>query len=158
MPYRYISDDVKIAAIKLWQNGYMELSDILYVVGFSKATFYHVLDLYNRTGEVSKPPSITRGRLRTLQREDTDYLVALIQHSPALFLDEPQTLLSETRLIAVHITLIHRKLARLNILTKLMKKKASEPNPLLCADFIPHVCAEYTAEQLMFTDESSKNK
>lgn len=157
MAYRHIPDAVKLAAIRLWQAGNMELSEILRIVDFSRATFYRMLDLYERTGEVSKPASITRGRPRTLQREDTDYLITLIKHSPGIFLDELQHLLESNRFIAVHITLIHRELERLNLSTKLMRKKAAERSPLLRADFILRVCAEYKPEQLMFTDETSKD-
>lgn len=45
MGNRAISRDVKIAAINLYEHGQLSLTDILHCVGFSRRTFFRVLNL-----------------------------------------------------------------------------------------------------------------
>ncbi|KAF9060856.1 hypothetical protein BDP27DRAFT_1236142 [Rhodocollybia butyracea] len=82
---KHISDDVKLAAIKLHLGDLLPLEDILDVVGFSESTFWRTLRLYCATGHVSKPKSHRSGRPHTLNMNDIQYLLALVNHCPDYF-------------------------------------------------------------------------
>ena len=81
----------------------------------------------------------------------------IIKHHPDWFLDELPSLLETNRFISAHFLTIHRELARAGISTKKLKKIAAERNEDLCADYIQHI-AQYSAEQLGFVDEVSKDE
>ena len=66
MPYCSISDDLKHAAIRLYDRQILPMTDILDAVGFSRPTFFRVLKQYRETGHVSMPKSLYCGRLRAL--------------------------------------------------------------------------------------------
>ena len=104
MGYRKISRNVKIAAVRLYERGLLELDDILDCCGFSHRTWYCVLKLWHETGDVIPEAQSLRGRVRTLDREDIDYLLELIRDNPDYFLDELLSLLETNRFISVHYT------------------------------------------------------
>lgn len=156
MGNRRISDQVKVAAMRLYERQGMSLQDILDAVQFSESTFWRVHKLWVEEGRVSKARSALRGRARSLHQEDRQYLVTLIRHRPAFFLDELTRLLQTNRLVSVHYTTVHRELQRARLSTKQLRKIAAERSPLLRSVFKNRM-GQYTAEQLMFTDESSKD-
>ncbi|KAH9973956.1 hypothetical protein BJV74DRAFT_782590 [Russula compacta] len=55
MGYCRISWDVRIAAIKLYEKYLLGLSDILDCCGFSEHTFYWILNLWRKTGDIVHP-------------------------------------------------------------------------------------------------------
>lgn len=155
--YCKISRDVKIAALNLYETGQMSLADILACVGFSRRTFFRVLKLWRETGDVEKPRSRRLGRPRTLDFDDLQYLLRLINFRPDWFLDELLKLLKTNRFISVHYTTIHRELERLGMSTKKLKVIALERNEPLRNNFM-RAMAEYQPHQLGFLDETSKNE
>ena len=157
MPYRKISRDVKLAAIRLYEGDFLELEDILDCLRLSRRTFYRILDLWRTTGDVVRRTYGIRGRPRILHFNDIDYLKRIIRHRPDWFLDELQDLLQTNRFVSVHYTTIHRELERAGVSTKKLKKIAAERNENLRADFIRHM-GQYEGEQLGFLDEMSKDK
>ena len=115
MPYRNISDDLKHAAIRLYDRQILPMTDILDAVGFSRPTFFRVLKQYRETGHVSKPKSLRRGRLRALNYSDVHHLLELVKQRPDWFLDELQHLLETNRFVPVHYTTIDNTLERAGI-------------------------------------------
>ena len=103
----HISRDVKVAAMRLYEQNLLGLSDILDTYGFSQRTFYHVLKLWHTTGNVVSYSNGIRGQKRLLDQEDLDYLLELICASPDLFVDELLTLLEKNWFISVHYTTIY---------------------------------------------------
>ena len=158
MPFRKISRDLKLAAIRLYQGNHLSLDDILDCLKMSESTFYRVLSLWNTTGDVVRHNFETiRGRPRTLHFDDVDYLKRLVKGRPDWFLDELLSLLETNRFISAHYTTIHRELIRANVSTKKLKTIAAERNENLRADFIRRM-AQYEPEQLGFLDEVSKDE
>lgn len=157
MVYRRIDDQVKLAALRLWDRGLLPLPEILSVVDFSERTFRRMRKLWRETGRVSKPPSNLRGRPRLLHQDDLTYLLTLIRYRPHFFLDELQGLLQNNRFISVHFTTIHRELERRHYSTKVLRRIASERSPIRRARFILRM-GQYTPDQLMMTDETSKDE
>lgn len=157
MPFRKISRDLKLAAIRLYEQDLLPLVDILDCLRLSKRTFYRILDLWVRTGDVIPRTFGIRGRPRILCFDDIDYLKRLIRHRPDWFLDELAFLLQTNRFISAHYTTVHRELVRAGVSSKKLKKVASERNENLRADYIRHM-AQYSPEQLGFLDEVSKDE
>ncbi|OAX31487.1 hypothetical protein K503DRAFT_806031 [Rhizopogon vinicolor AM-OR11-026] len=82
MPYRNISDDLKHAAIRLYDRQILLMPDILDAVGFSRPTFFRVLKQHCEIGHVSKPKSLRRGRPRALNYSDVHHLLKLVKQRP----------------------------------------------------------------------------
>ena len=119
MPYRKISPDVKLAAMKLYDHNILPLSDILDIMGFSQRTFYRVHQLWNNTGNVvSHNPHQKHGPSRLLYYDDIQYLLGLIRFQPDWFLDELLDLLNTNRFISANYVTIHRELKRAGVSRK----------------------------------------
>jgi len=157
MGNRRISPDLKFAAIRLYEQGILQLDEILECVGFSQVTFYRLMKLYETTGNVVKPRSEYVGRPRSLNLEDLQYLLQLVEHRPDWFLDELTSLMQRNCFISTHYTTIHRTLNRAGVSTKKLRKIAKERNEDLCADFKRRM-AQYRPDQLLFIDETSKDE
>ncbi|KAF8814511.1 hypothetical protein BYT27DRAFT_7082046 [Phlegmacium glaucopus] len=157
MPYRKISNDIKIAAMHLYEDDIISKAAILDYLRISSRTFDRVLALWNATGEVVRETNGVRGRPRNLHFSDVEYLKRLIRHRPDWFLDELQYLLQTNRFISAHFTTVHQELLRAGISAKKIKKVASERNKDLRADFIARM-GQYSPEQLGFLDEVSKDE
>jgi len=157
MPFRKISRDLKLAAVRLHQHDLLPLDNILDCLQISESTFYRVLRLWNETGDVVWHTFGIRGRPRILHFDDIDYLKRLIRHRPDWFLDELLHLLQTNRFISAHFTTIHRELSRANVSTKKLRIIAMERNENLWSDFIRRM-AQYKQEQLGFLDEVSKDE
>ena len=143
MVNRRISDDLKLAALRLKARGRDSVSEILDIVGFSKKTFYRVQGQFRRIGTVAKANAIGRGRPQKILLADTCYLVRLARHKPTLFLDEYRSRLERYRLLTVSMATIHRALERAGLNVKQVQKMALERDPIHRADFIRRI-AEYS--------------
>ncbi|KAF8467535.1 hypothetical protein DFH94DRAFT_612065, partial [Russula ochroleuca] len=128
MPYRKISRDVKLAAIRLHERALLPLSDIIDCLKITCATFYRILHLWRTTGDVIKRTFGILGRPRFLHLDDIDYLKRLISHRPDWFLEELQYLLATNRFISLHFATIHCELKRAQVSVKKLKKIATERN------------------------------
>lgn len=126
MPYRSISDDLKLAVICLYNRQLLSIPDILDAVGISRPTFFRVLKQYRATGHVSKPKSLRRGRPRALNYSDVYHLLELVKQRPDWFLDELQHLLETNHFISVHYTTIYNTLQRARISVKKLRRVAQE--------------------------------
>lgn len=157
MPYRKISRDVKLAAVRLYERELLPLEDILDCVGFGERTFYRVLALWRETGDVVKHNFGAPGRPRALHFDDVHYLLRLIQQQPDWFLDELLDLLKTNRFISVHYVTVHRALVAARVSLKKLKKIASERKEETRNEYISHM-ARYSPEELGFLDETSKNE
>ena len=107
MPFRFVSRDVRIAAIRLYKHELLDLDDILDCCGFSERTWYRMKRLWRETGDVVAKHKSLRCRTRNLDREDIAYLLELIRDNPDYFLDELLHLLETNRFISVHSALHH---------------------------------------------------
>jgi len=157
MGYRKISPDLKLAAMKMYDKGLMDLDDILDCVGFKERTFYRVLRLYRETGEVAMPKSNLRGRPRKLHIDDSTYLLTLVNHRPDWFLDELEGLLRTNQFISIQWTTIQRTLERAGISVKKIRRIAEERDEDLRADFVRQM-GQYSPDEIGFLDEFSKDE
>lgn len=156
MPYRKISPDVKIAAIRLYERELLPLEDILDCCRFSRCTFFRILWLWRTTGDVVNYTYGCRGKHRILVTDDVQYLLRLVRHHPDWFQDELADHLLKNRFISAHFSTICRELKRVGFSLKKLKKIASERSEEKRAEFVYRM-AQYTPEQLGFIDETSKD-
>jgi transposase len=156
MGFRFVSRDVKIAAIKLFDRELLPLHIILEICGFSERTWYRVLKLWRNTGDVINPKPSLRGHICYLDCEDVQYLLRLVRQNPDYFLDELLNMLKTNRFISVNYVTIHRELERAGISTKKLKRIAQERDEPRRANFVGRM-AQYAPEELGFLDEVSKD-
>ena len=157
MGFRKISRDLKLAAMRIHDQGILPVGAIIDCLQISRRTFYRILNLWVTTGDVVCHTNGVRGRPRILHHDDIDYLRRIIRHRPDWFLDELLDLLKNNRFISAHFTTIHRELEHAGVSTKKLKKIAFERNENLRADCMRHI-ARYSPEQLGFLDEVSKDE
>jgi len=156
MGYRKISHDVKIATIRLYERGLLELNDILDCCGFLCHTWYCVLKLWHKTGNVIPEAQSLWGCVWTLDQEDINYLLELIRDNPDYFLGELLSLLETNHFISVHYTTIFCELKQLNVSRKKLKRITLERDEEQRADYIACM-AWYSPEEVGFLNEMSKD-
>jgi transposase len=115
MPYRKISRDVKLAAIRLYERDIMPLGDILDCLNISRSTWHCLYQLWQTTGDVVRHTFGICGRPRIFHYSDVEYLKSILSHCPDWFLDELQSLLLTNRFISVHFVTIQCELLRAGI-------------------------------------------
>lgn len=157
MPFRKISRDVKVAAIRLHERGLLDLENILDCCGLSERTWYRIQKLWRETGDVISSKRSLRGRLRLLDHDDVEYLLRLVRQNPDYFLDELLHLLKTNRFVSVHYITVHRELQRAGVSLKKLKRIAKERNEPRRAAFISRM-AQYGPEEVGFLDETSKDE
>ena len=126
MGYRFISRDLKLAAIQMYENGVLNLNNILHSLQFSYRTFYRILKLWREMGDVVKRGKSLRGKIHNLEYKDIQFLLCLIWNNSDYFLDELLNLLRTNRFISVHYTTIHHELKRAGVSRKTLKWVALE--------------------------------
>ena len=63
--FHYVSHDVKIAAIKLYEGELLLLQEIADCCGFSEWTFYWILKLWHNTGDIVTAKKTLTGHLQS---------------------------------------------------------------------------------------------
>ncbi|KAN0109697.1 hypothetical protein V8E52_009043 [Russula decolorans] len=114
-------------------------------------------NLWRETGDIIRPIRSLQGRLRTLDHNDVQYLLYLIQENPDYFLDELLHLLKTNCFISVHYATIYHELERRGVNLKKLKRVAKERSEELRADFIRRM-AQYGPEEIGFINETSKDE
>ncbi|KAI8996316.1 hypothetical protein BD414DRAFT_375803, partial [Trametes punicea] len=80
-----------------WSAQRISASNIAQLAGCSERTVYEILHLHREYGSVHNLLARPRGRPRALHTTDINYLTALLQANPTLYLDELQGQLWEAR-------------------------------------------------------------
>jgi len=156
MGNRRISNDLKMAALRLRARGHDTITEILDIVRFSRRTFYRVQKRYHHFNTMAKAQAIGRGRPRKAIPGDIRYLIRLAHHKPTLFLDEYQSRLNRYQLLLLSMTTVHHKLRRAGLSIKRVQKLASKRDPIKRANFIRRI-AQYPASYIIALDEVSKD-
>ena len=157
MVFHFISPDIKCTAMGIYENGLMDLPNIVDCLDMSESTFFHALRLYRETGNVEHPRSTTCCRPWKLHFDDLTYMIALINHRPDWFLDELLGLFDTNRFISVHFTTIYCELEHSGVSLKKLRQIAKECDENLRADFV-RTMGQYSPEEIGFLDEFSKDE
>jgi len=107
-------------------------------------------------GEVN-PRSVLRGRPRILDPAVMEDLLALVGESPTLYLDEIVDYLSVIHNIYISRTALHNNLQALGLTYKRMQRTASQRDEEARQAWREDITANFSCDQLVFTDESSKD-
>ena len=104
---------------------HMPIRDIVRLSNRCDKTVRNVLKIYQEYNQFTGPRAPftqPRGRKRLLDRDDLNYLEAILCAEPGLFLDELQDKLRTVRDIEVSIATLSRTLSRLAITHKSVKR------------------------------------
>ena len=153
---RQISDDFKMAALRLKAHGRDSVWEILQIVQFSRKTFNQAQRRYHLTGTVAKAQVISRGWPWKALHEDVQYLIRLAHHKPTLFLDEYQQRLKVYWLLSLSMATIHHEFQQAGLSIKWFQKMAAERDSMKRADFVQRI-SQYPATYLLPLDEVSKD-
>ena len=102
-----------------------EVADVFKVsVGF----VHHVVDLHRKYGQVTDPHVQPRRGRRILTFEHENYIRALVEVKPSIYLDEIQEKLATEHGIHISLATISRTLARMQYSKKSLSRRAAERN------------------------------
>jgi len=112
MGLHVISHDVKLTVIRLYE---LDLLDLEQSYSFSLRTFYHILKLWHKTGDVVKLNTNHFSHPCILDHEDVHCLMCLVADNPDNFLGKLLHLLKTICFISIHYSAIHNVLERANV-------------------------------------------
>jgi len=115
---------------------------------------YKILALYREYGQVTNPHARPRGRPRALDMTVLNYMSALLDANPTLYLDELQEKIFDVHDVDVHISTISRSLRRMALSHKGVAKAALERNEHLRATW-QAVNGDIPKEYIVWLDEAS---
>ena len=155
MVYRTISSQMKQHALELLDQGW-EVSDIVDALGMSSKSITRWEDNYETFGDVA-PPSGLRGHPHILTMLMTGDLCQMISESPSLYLDEIGEWLAIYHNQPISRSALHRNLQDLALTCKKLCRVAAECNEEFRSEWLDNILTNYSTDQLVFLDESSKD-
>jgi transposase len=156
MVHRRISNDIKERALYLLLEKGWTMERVVEALGVSSRSVSRWEENYEQHGSVSHP-SVLRGRRRLLTRQMTEELDQLLTECPSLLVDEIGEWLALYHDQPIFTTALHGNLRDLGITYNRLKRAAVERDDVYRAEWLHNVAANYTADQLLFPDESSKD-
>jgi hypothetical protein len=137
-----------------WRHEFnMSIKEIVCLSGRSEKSIFNILSTYRRYNQPVNPFNRPCGRKRILERDDLNFITALLQAQPGLYLDEIQTKLLNMHDLNVSLAIISRSLSRMALTNKTISVEALEHNEHLCATWLAGI-AQYEPSQLVFIDEA----
>jgi hypothetical protein len=100
---------------------------------------------------------VLRGRPRILSIDVIEDIQALIRETPSLYLDEILEWLALYHDQPISLTALHNNLRELSLTRKITRKAAAEQDAAARAEWLDNVISTYSADQMVFLDESSKD-
>lgn len=146
---------MKQRAVQLISEGW-SLEQVIEAIGVSRRSIDRWVDNYETFGSV-KPPAVISGRPRVLKPDAIEGLTDLLAESPGLYLDEIAEYLALYHDEPLSITALHDNLTELGITRKIMRRAALERDDALRAAWLEDTLLRYTADEMVFLDESSKD-
>ncbi|THU92537.1 hypothetical protein K435DRAFT_593366, partial [Dendrothele bispora CBS 962.96] len=156
MVFRHISKDVKEGALWLLEHDYIP-EDIAYLLGVSERSIHRWRNNVELHGSVVASRILLQGRPTLMSTEAREDLIALTAESPELFLDEIQDWVVITHMTAISWPQLWQILKDCAISYKHLRRAAAERNEELCQEWCQAYQQAYTARQLLFIDETSKD-
>jgi transposase len=156
MVYRTISLDIKQRALYLLLEEGWEMDQITAALGVYSTSVGRWEHNYETHGCVN-PPTPLRGRRRLLSSDIAEELHEMFIENPSLLLDEIGEWLAIYHDQPISTTALHDNLKDLGLTYKRLKRIAAERDNAFRADWLHNMTSNYTADQLVFLDESSKD-
>jgi transposase len=101
-----LSVDLRSLIISQYHEDHMAVEEIAGLVGCSEKTVYRIIQNHEDTGLLFNSQTHSRGRPRTPNTADINYLSSLLSANPTLYLDELQEQLHMVRNVHVLISTI----------------------------------------------------
>ena len=133
-----------------------EIDQITAALGVHSKSIERWQHNYENHGTVN-PPTPLRGRRRLLNPNVTEELHEMLTESPSLLLDEIGEWLAIYHDQPISTTALYDNLKDLGLTYKRLKRVAAERDDEYRADWLHNMTSNYTADQLVFLDESSKD-
>ncbi|KAL1937357.1 hypothetical protein VTO73DRAFT_13818 [Trametes versicolor] len=155
MVNRKISRDLKERAVALVLSG-SSVTGVADILGVSVDSVKRWSRNLRSLGDV-QPHSALRGRRRVLSNTVLESIQDLIASSPSLYLDEIVSWLAVTHDQPVSISALQRSLVALGYTYKRLRKTAAQRDEVTRSQWKADILSRFTANQLVFADESSKD-
>ena len=155
MPFQKIDTGVKERVLQLIAFGW-PLQHVIEAIGVSRRSIDRWADNYEAFGSV-KPPTVITGRPRALNPTAIEGLYDLLAESPELYLNEIAEYLTLYHDLPISITALHGNLTELGLTWKIMQRAALERDNTLRAAWLEDTLLRYTADEMVFLNESSKD-
>ena len=150
-----VSDEMHARIITWHEEKHLSPKEIADLAGCCVRTVYYILS-YHREFNTSRDP-FTRGahgHPRSLDTGDMNYIAALIDARPKIYLDEIQEQLLTARDVLVSVPTLSRALRHMALANKQVANAALERNELLRATW-QAAYADIPAEYCVWLDEAS---
>jgi len=151
-----VSDEMCARMVVWHEERHFSPKEIADLAGCSVRTVYYILS-YNREFNTLRDP-FTRGahhgRPRTLDTGDMNYIAALVEAQPKIYIDEVQEQLLRARDVLVSIPTLSHALRHMALTNKQVANAALERNELLRATW-QAAYANIPAEYCVWLDEAS---
>ena len=151
-----VSKDLKLRAYVLVSTGLYSASSAAILLGVSERSIRRWVANVRRRGEV-QTPLLFRGRPSKLDTAVLKELYVLVKSHPSLYLDEISAWLAAYHGLDVSLSTLHRALERLGLTRKKLRRTAIQRDELTRTQCIHDITSRFTADQLVFADESSKD-
>lgn len=158
MPRRHpFSADIRERTIALVTAG-MDSSTAEVITGVSARTVrrWTSASAVGR-GRDDRAAMASRGRRRLVNTAILEDLRLLVLSAPSLYLDEIATWLAVHHDLPLSVTTIHEYLKCIGLTYKKLRKTAARRDELTREQWKAHIFSKFSAEQLVFADESSKD-
>ena len=156
MVNKAISKDIRDRVIWLVEHGYAP-PDIGEIFGISDRTLRRWRRNNDTYGTPLPPPPLQRGRPHTLNNDMTHDLYTLLKEAPDMYLDEIQDWLAVAHDVRLSKTALFENIRDAGVTYKLLRKAAAERDEDARAEWMDDMNTHYTAQQLVFVDETSKD-
>lgn len=121
------SSDLRERIVRFYHEG-QTMREVAETFNVSVGIVHHFVDLHRKYGQVTDQYAQPRRGRKILTCADEDYIHALIEARPSIYLDEIQEKLVTERGVHVSLATVSRTLARMGCSKKSLSSRAAERN------------------------------
>ena len=142
----------------LWllANGYVP-NEVWTILNTSTHSIQHWANNMGTHRHVLLPLNPLQGRQHSLNSIHIYSLIAVIQASPAMYLDELQDWLALEHNVLISKTVLHNNIRAAGLTYRLLRQRAAERDELAREQWREDVQVNFVATQMVWTDKSSKD-
>lgn len=129
----HLSDEIRWKIIHWRLNLEKSAIDIAELAGCSVRTVWEVLRIHRMYADIHSPYARRRGRERMLDTNAKNFIAALVEANPAIYLDEIQSRLESVHGISPSIATISRTMHQLDLNNKRISPESAERDEMLRA-------------------------
>lgn len=155
MVYHRISDDMKQRALRLLEDGW-DIAEVVEALGVSAKSIGRWQDNYETEGHVM-PRYPVRGRRRILTSSIMQEIHELYKEDPSLYLVEITEWLAIFHDKPISLGALCMNLKDFGLNRKVMRRLAKQRDEMLRTRWMDYVLNTFSANQMVFLDESSKD-